>query len=114
MEKKKQVDLNKASLKMFFEGSYWHLKFDINGFSVKILCKLFTLSSLQLNANHTHMLASHFRQPPAICVIRVCELDIYGCKTIATNNKHVVNLLPLGPDIIIEYRLYKQFGYTFS
>ena len=32
----------------------------------------------------------------------------------ATDNKCVVNLLPLGPDMVIEYSFYKQVGYTVS
>ena len=36
--KKKQVS------SCFFEGSYWHLKFDIAGFIVQIPCKAMTNS----------------------------------------------------------------------
>ena len=42
---KKQVDLKKSkSLAIFFEGSYWHLKFDISGFFVQIPYKRRTSS----------------------------------------------------------------------
>ena len=42
---KKQVDFKKKSKSLaVFEGSYWHLKFDISGFFVQIPCKTRTSS----------------------------------------------------------------------
>ena len=76
-EHQKTSGFKQASLWLFLKEVTGHLKFDIAGFIVQILCKLFILSSLQLNAYHTHMLVSHSRQPLAIWIIRVCELDIY-------------------------------------
>ena len=74
MKKRSGLKENQVSV---FEASYRHLKFDIAGFIVQILCK-FTFSSLQLNAYHTHMLASHSRQLSALWFIRIRELDIHG------------------------------------
>ena len=51
-----------------------------------------TLSSLQLNANHTHMLASHSRQPSAISVIRVCKLDIYAVWNVLIHYQYRMSL----------------------
>ena len=67
-EHEKNKWIKKSKSLAVFEGRYWHLKFDISGFSIQILCKLLHFSSLQLNPT-THTCLPHIpdsRQPSGL------------------------------------------------